>query len=166
MTNNFRLAAALLFALPLALPALAQTDPAPSIESITVKAPREPALMPYRVAYDYLEKVEKVPHEKIDVELTLVSRKNGVKPSDVRVWIDASTSIPIPIAADGRFTVPFDRAAYDENAEIVTNQPKGTVGVTLTASLHPPENGTLSYSEIAAAQTQLKDLVRAIFPWY
>jgi hypothetical protein len=114
-------------------------------------APQENATLPYKtlcglVALD-LKGVMGVTNQEI--RLTITSKTPGVNPSDIRLYIDSRDGrIPIPLNADGTFSLPIVKTLLSENPNIVANQPKGTMelegrlafGGPLT-SVHPADAG-------------------------
>lgn len=64
-----------------------------------------------------------------EVRFRMLGRKKSAAPAEplaLRIVGDGEgDSIPVPIDADGWFTVPRIQAAYDSNADLVLNQKKG-----------------------------------------
>lgn len=115
---------------------------------VVVDGTRHPELKPYRVMSAGLDAFDE--HRKLapdaalkfrllqaDVMLGVSQKWDGVT---LRVAGD-QLSIPLPLEADGTFTLPRSQAAYDEDADLVVNRKKSTISFytkVLTPGL--PEN--------------------------
>ena len=68
----------------------------------------------------------------------------------------AAGPIPLPIAADGSFTVPVTDALLAEDPKIATDQPKGSMEINLSVGIIPPPAASVPYAWCldAAAQAQ------------
>jgi hypothetical protein len=105
-------------------------------------------LTPARVigSYDRLVAIERIQ-----------SKLGGVPPSDIRVVIRAkSGAIPVPIAADGRVNFPTSDALRDENPPVETNQPKGSLALTVIVGLGGAERLRLPWTDVEAGLEQVK----------
>lgn len=139
-----RQAALLVCLLNLSAPAFAQEAPAASApltsdagaSSTTSEAPqvlevsgvKDPDWKPYRRMLKGLDAFDEF-HQQLAplADLRFVLRPNGAKISfaDVTLRIAGpTTSIAIPVAADGTFVIPRSQAAADDNAEMVVNKKK------------------------------------------
>jgi Protein of unknown function (DUF2987) len=152
----------------ISLTALAQTEVTPQLlEIIEVKGMRSPDMMPYKDAYDYLQKLNEKPHDKIAVRMRIVPQDKKIALSDIKITLQGDkTTRAIPIAADGLIEVPFEKALLDDNAEFMTNQKKDSIAVHVTIDVLSPVNGPLRYRYLAEALTQARDSVKQMVPWY
>ena len=67
--------------------------------------------------------------------LSTHSRLADVSPTDIKIFLQTKTGeIPIPLDADGKFTLPVTEALRKENPWITANQPQGSL--TMKASLN------------------------------
>jgi hypothetical protein len=133
---------AVLAALPLlAIPALARqtgaeppaADAAPAeagaenVQSIQVNGLRDPEWKPYRSMLKGVDAFEEKHKLAPGAALRFVVRPvQPGQPMDGLTLkiVGNSMTIPVPLAADATFTLPVDRAAAEENAEIVLNRKK------------------------------------------
>lgn len=148
--------------------AIAQTQEVPEkIEKIEVKGMRSPDMMPYKDAYEYLQKLNEKPHDKIAVRMRIVPQNKKLALSDIKITLQGDkTNRSIPIAADGLIEVPFEKALLDDNAEFMTNQKKDSIAVHMTIDVLSPVNGLLRYRYLSEALTQARDSVKQMIPWY
>lgn len=136
----------MLFLALLALPAAAAEPP-----SATPYAALYGALAPARemAGFDRL-----VPLQKLE------SKLDGVPPAAIRLSIRARAgAIDVKPAADGSFQFPMDEALLAENPPVVSNQPKGSVTISVMPALRLPASRTWAIADIRAALAQVEQLV-------
>jgi hypothetical protein len=105
-------------------------------------------LTPARVikSYDRLVAIERIQ-----------SKLSGVNPSDIRVVIHAKAgAIPVPIAPDGRVDFPTNDALRDENPPVETNQPKGSLALTVIVALGGIDRLRVPWADVEAGLVQVK----------
>jgi len=132
----------------LALIALPQLAAAADVVSTTPYVALYQVLTPARVigAYDRLVAIERIE-----------SKTSGVRPADIRVVIRSkSGAIPVPIAADGRVNFPTTDALRDENPPVETNQPKGSLALTVIVALGGVDRTRVPWSDIEAGLEQAR----------
>ncbi|MBC3812090.1 hypothetical protein [Undibacterium aquatile] len=110
------------------------TNPATSSDevaasSVQISATRDPELKSYRQLLKGLNAYEshlaKAPGSVFRFQL--IPQKSDVSLHDVGLRIVSDdSSIPIPVANDGGFTLPRDKKAETDNADLLTNQKKGS----------------------------------------
>lgn len=99
-------------------------------------------------AYDRLEPVERIE-----------SKLPGVRAQDIRLTIHAKRGvIVVPVAADGSVRFPADAALQAENPAVETNQPKGSLVLSVHAALRVPASLEVPWSEIDAGLQQAQAL--------
>lgn len=99
-------------------------------------------------AYDHLIAIEQVQ-----------SKSPEVRAQDIRITIRAKRgAIAVPVAADGRVDFPADEALQAENPAVETNQPKGSLMLTVHAALRLPDSLEVSWREIETGLRQAEDL--------
>jgi hypothetical protein len=131
----------------LALIALSPAAAADEVVSTTPYAALYQVLTPARVigSYDRLVAIQRI------------ESKSGVRPTDIRVVIRArSGAIPVPIAADGRVNFPTTDALRDEDPPVETNQPKGSLALTVIVALGGVNRASVPWSDIEAGLAQVK----------
>jgi len=112
---------------------LAQQPAAPegqeeAIQVVEVNGVKNPELKPYRQMLKGLDAFEKNHQMAPDAPLKfqLVSSGKELAFSAVTLVISGSnTNVPVPVSTDGTFTLPRNQAAADDNADLMSNQPKG-----------------------------------------
>ncbi|WP_219117481.1 hypothetical protein [Janthinobacterium sp. UMAB-56] len=128
-------------------PAMAQEQPAvpgdaASVEMqqiVDVQGTRDPDLRPYRTmlkgldAYaDHRRLAPDAPLRFMLIPATPQARLDGVT---LHLSAD-NLSIPVPLSADGGFTLTRDKTAYDANADLVSNKKRDTL--RWRADIHTP----------------------------
>jgi hypothetical protein len=115
---------------------------------VVVDGTRHPELKPYRVMSAGLDAFDE--YRKLAPAAALKFRllQNGAAYGEPQKWDGVTLrvagdqlSIPLPIEADGTFTLPRSQAAYDEDADLALNRKKSTISFytkVLTPGL--PEN--------------------------
>lgn len=125
----------ILLSLPFCMPlALAQQTPdeagAAEPPAQQVSGVRDPEWKPYRQMLKGVDAYDEYRQLAPKAALRFVLRPNLPKMTldDVTLRIAGTTvSIPVPIAADGSFTIPRDKDAAAEDAEMVLNKKKNAV---------------------------------------
>jgi hypothetical protein len=100
-------------------------------ETVSINDLRNPELFSYRAVMAGLDAFDK--HHQLAPDAPLV--RFYLKPRSDREMVNFDgvslsirgneTSIGIPVASDGSFSIPRNQAAYDDDAELVLNQKKG-----------------------------------------
>ncbi|MFC4819306.1 hypothetical protein [Dokdonella ginsengisoli] len=99
-------------------------------------------------AYDRLIAVERVQ-----------SKSPDVRAQDIHITIRARRgAIAVPVAADGAVDFPADEALQAENPPVETNQPKGSLMLTVHAALRVPDALEMPWSEVDAGLRQAEEL--------
>jgi hypothetical protein len=99
-------------------------------------------------AYDHL-----VAHERI------ASKSPDVEPQAIHIVIHAKRGdIVVHVAADGSVDFPVDEAMHAENPMVETNQPKGSLGLSVTAGLRLPDALQVTWAQIDASLVQADEL--------
>ncbi|MFZ3004204.1 MAG: hypothetical protein WA071_28100 [Undibacterium umbellatum] len=139
------------------------TDELPSVE---VKAVRDPAILPYKTAYELISKVRAASKDKVEILIRVISNKTHAPIPNLDIYLDSKeTRKKLDISPTGYITVPLDPVAYAEGAEFVTNQKKGSMEAHVLLVPKLPKD-VFKYADISesidAAQLAIKELV----PWY
>ena len=109
-------------------PAVAADDIAGADHTITIPGPKNPTLLPYRYMLAGLEAFDDhhdlAPTSKL-VRFRLRGNAGGDAIEGLTLAIvGGTTTIPVPLAADGGFILPRDEAAEDEDADLLLNKSK------------------------------------------
>lgn len=106
----------------------ATEPPGEAVQEVVVPGVRNPELRSYLSMLAGLDEFEKKHHlaPRADaLRFHLRSRHAGETVSGLALRIASSeVSIPVPIAADGTFILPRDKAAADSEADLILNRPK------------------------------------------
>jgi hypothetical protein len=104
------------------------------VAAVAVTGIKNPALQPYRTmsaGLDAFEQFRRVaPSAVLKFELNKLDDSGGPRTdwSDVTLRISGQeVSLPLTIASDGTFILPRSQQAYDEDADLLTNQRKGAL---------------------------------------
>jgi len=107
-----------------ATPPAAAADAAPVVEVSSVKNPELKSYRQMLKGVDAFKQFHALA-PATDLKFVLVADDSAVKLQDVTLRIAGdSTSIPVPLASDGTFTLEKIQAAIDDNADIVSNKKK------------------------------------------
>lgn len=137
---RYSITATLAGLLCVASPAWAIPDDAPAQDSnavaaVQVDGTRHPELKPYRVMSLGLDAFDE--HRSLAPNAPLKFRlwQRDALAGEARKWEGVTLrlagdqlSMALPIAPDGTFTIPRSKAAYDEDADLVVNRKKSTIG--------------------------------------
>lgn len=109
-------------------------DSEESIAEVAVNGTRNPALKPYRALSAGLDAFDQyralAPNATLQFKLSKRAEFNQYKGSWDGVSLRLAgngTSIPVPIGADGKFTLPRSKEAYEDDADLIVNQKKSVV---------------------------------------
>jgi len=123
------------------------------------------AQLPYTQLLGYQQRVDELQDLKqLKVWENVKSSRHGVKPSDITLTImrDAAHGGPLAIAVDGggNFTLPVTQALKDEDALVVSNQPKGTLELSVNWEISLPASTDLRYSQLMSGAQQYNEAMR------
>jgi hypothetical protein len=161
-----------------AMPIDAPAQEEDRVAEVQVDGTRHPELKPYRAMSAGLDAFDQ--NRALAPNATLKFRlwQRNVPVGDAQNWDGVilriagdQLSIPVPIAADGTFTLPRSQAAHDENADLVVNRKKSTISFySIVRSPGSPDNvrrlGDLRLQcrvQIAISKDELNLAQRAFF---
>lgn len=168
--NTHRRAAALALAcgiLPIGI-AGAQAVPIdePSAQGVEVKGVRNPALMPYRKAYDLASGVGQATGNHADLVIRVTSSESHQPMPDLSLRVVGdNTDARVPVSPEGFVDLPLDTAFYADNADIVANKPKKAIEVDIHVVPRLPA-GQLRFADILDATSAGQAALTRIVPWY
>lgn len=115
---------------------------------------------PYIALYSVLEPARTIrAFDHLVVNERIESKSPGVRPQDIHITIRAKRgAIVVPIGADGTVDFPIEDALRDENPPVETNQPKGSLALSVLPGLRLPAGLTMSGADLAAAMKQTDEL--------
>lgn len=127
--------------------ALAPAAPAAEVEYAALHGTLEPARA--MAAYGRLRAVQRVE-----------SKLPGVEPAAITIALLRRTGrVEVPVADDGTLELPVDAATLAENPLVVTNQPAGSLTLTVSIELPRPRSARLACGEVEAALTEADRLL-------
>lgn len=135
-------------------------------QSVEVKAVKDPAIMPYKMAYETITKVRAASKDKVEM-LFRATLKTGMQPvPDLNIYLDGpNTRRKIDISPTGFIHVPLDAAALADGADFVTNKKRGSFNVHM--QFVPKLGGdTVRYSEITESIAAARAALAEVVPWY
>ncbi len=93
-----------------------------------------------------------------------IQSKNPDVPADsIAIVIKArGGDIAVPIDRQGRATFPLSDALIAENPRVVSNQPAGSLRVSLVVEVKPPAHVRVSFAELAQAMVDVEAAMRAL----
>lgn len=123
----------------------------------------EMATIPYAKLDEILQKTDAIDRKKLVVLAQVSSRNKAVKPSEITLTIKSATgAIPVRLGAEGDLLdFPRTEALRKENPPIETNQPKGTLAVSMGLGLVVPETPTFRYTRVAEAIAEGNKAIKA-----
>lgn len=116
---------------------------------------------PYAVLYQALSPALDVEDDpRLRAVQRIESKLPGVRPDAIEVVIEArGGEIRVPIGADGRARFPLRDDLLAQNPPVRSNQPRGSLTVSVTLALAPPRSTRVPVAELldalAAADTWL-----------
>lgn len=95
----------------------------------------------------------------------IVSKDGSVPPAQIRVVIEArSGRIEVPIGSDGQARFPLSDELLQENPAVTSNQPKGSLSVSVSIEIALPAGPQMSYREVMAAIEQAERALPGLDP--
>lgn len=152
-------------ALPFAA-ALAQTAPVVESEAVVVTGTRDPAIVPYKKAFELGTLVRSSSDDRVDLQVRLTSTRDDQPIPGLTVSVVGSKSYgQAAITPAGFFSIPLDREAYDDSADFIVNQKAGSV--RMRVFLVPKLSGDrLTYADIVQTVQRARAARASILPWY
>jgi hypothetical protein len=111
---------------------------------------------PYALLYQSLERGNKISEFELLIPVQRIASKlPGVTPDRIEVEIRARQgTIAVPIAANGVAEFPLTPELLAENPLVYSNQPKGTLSVSVSIEVAKPKTLQWPYQQALAAMTQ------------
>ncbi len=123
----------------------------------------ETATIPYAKLDEILQKADAIDRKKLVVLAQVGSRNKAVKPSEITLTIKSATgAIPIRLSAEGDLLdFPRTEALRKENPPIESNQPKGSLALSMGLGLAIPDALTFRYAGIVDGIAEGNKAVKA-----
>ncbi len=136
-------------------------------DEVVVKSPKHAAMMPYDDVYVRLKRMQDSKLDRVRMQIKVVPKDESVKLADVRVAIvNDSTSLPIRLGSDGTVTLPLRAELYKTDAEIRSNQPKGSLTASLSLAIAWSGGQEIPYYEIEETVRQLQTAGKDLLGWF
>ncbi|HVF34413.1 MAG TPA: hypothetical protein VND91_03760 [Candidatus Saccharimonadia bacterium] len=88
------------------------------------------------------------------------SKRDGVAPRAIGIAIRARRGrIEVPVGDDGTIALPLDDALLAENPVVETNQPEGSLTLTISVELHQPSGAIVRTADVETALTEADALL-------
>ena len=154
------------FAQPaLPTPELAATST--PMETVIVKSAKNAAVMPYDEVYERLKRMQDSKLDRIRLQIKIAPARDDVKLADVRVAIvNDNASVNLAIAADGTIEVPLRPDLYKTEAEIRSNQPKGSLNGSISLAVGWDGGKEIPYAEIEETVRQFQRGGKDLMGWF
>lgn len=148
-------------------PQAPQADNSEQAQQVEVESIRDPAMMPYRKAYDFLKKIDAAGGDRVTLRFRATSSTTHQPIPGLKISLQGESSSlhRLDIAPDGFFTVPFVQSAYDEDAAFLSNQKKGSLDIGFFIFPRLAAEG-FGYGEVVDAVGAGRRVVSGIVPWY
>lgn len=131
------------------------------LAALAAAAGAHAAEIEYAVVYRALGAAREIAaYPKLVAVQRIESKRAGIPPRAIRIAIRARAGeIAVPVASDGTLRLPIDDALLAENPVVETNQPPGSLTLTVSVELPRPEASVLGCAEVEAALAQADALL-------
>jgi len=152
MPTPSRRAACVLAVLALALPVVAGAQEAAN------------ASVPYAAVYEVLKASALAQgHERVRVRQRVASRLPGVAPDRIELVVHArSGQLVLRPGPDGAFSFPLDALLLAENPQVTSNQPRGSLSLSVVLDLVLPAGGEWRVRDVLAAMDEAGQVLAAM----
>ena len=113
---------------------------------------QDKATMDYTKMYGIFQKAAAVKNKDVRAMIAVVPSNKAIRPGDVTLTIQAKSGPQkLTVDPDGELhAFPMTDALLKENPSVLTNQPKGTLGIGGGIALNLPDGATFSYRQLGA----------------
>jgi len=112
-----------------ATPSTAASAPT-QLDTVTVQMQKDPAVLPYAMLNRVLTQLQTVGEGLVRLDFKLLPKDDKKPLVNPKLALSSEDRyIPIPVAADGAFVLPLLPQAQAKEAEVASNQPKGTMRI-------------------------------------
>jgi hypothetical protein len=122
--------------------------------------------IPYEVLYQALApglQFERYAH--LSVRQQVRSKDLSVAPSQIQIDVlSKSGTLRVPISAAGEMQFPMNESLRTENPMVRSNQPKGSLSLSVTMAIKTPANLKMPYADLFKAAEQATIALQAINP--
>ena len=152
--------------LALVLGAGAAAQASEQLDTVTVPLQRDPAIMAYGNVNALLAGLQKYGQGLFRFELKLKPRDAKIPLKNPKLAIEhAERYIPIPVADDGSFELPILPQEVAKEADLASNQPKGSLRIEGTLKL-TTRAADLDMATVRRIVATARELRSELLPWY
>jgi hypothetical protein len=119
------------------------------------------SVVPYAALYESLRPALEIgAHDHLQARTRIVSKRGDVRPEQIRLEIRARTGTRVvAVDPDGNVAFPLEAGLRAENPPVATNQPKGSLTLSVAVVLALPASTRLPYREIAEGIDQMRSVI-------
>jgi Protein of unknown function (DUF2987) len=131
-------------------------------------SPDARAVIPYGHVAEYCQFADGVDASKIAIRVSIESTNQSVKPSEIALTIRSAAKgeIPVPLAADGLLVhFPQTKELREEKPDVVSNQPKGSLRMSVTMRLPMADTPAFRYSRLEDGVTEINRAIKERAGW-
>ena len=137
------------------------------METVIVKSTKNAAVMPYDDVYERLKRMQDSKLDRIRLQIKVAPARDDIKLADVRVAIvNDNASVNLPIAADGTIELPLRPDLYRTDAEIRSNQTKGSLKGSITLGVGWDGSKEIAYAEVEETVRQFQRGGKDLMGWF
>ena len=137
------------------------------VEELIVRNPKNAAVTPYDPVYERLKRFRDSKLDRVEFVVKVKPNAPDVKQSDIRVsLVNDVQSLPLKLDGDGRIEIPMREDFYKTNAELLTNQPKGSLSTAITISVSWDGADEMPYAEVEETVRQLQLAGKDLLGWF
>ena len=141
--------------------------PTAALEPVIVKSAKNAAVMPYDDVYDRLKRLQDSKLDRVRLQIKVTPKQDGLQLAGVRVAIvNDNVSVNLPIAADGLINLPLRNDLYKTNAELRSNQPKGSLAASITLGVDWDGGSEIAYAEVEETLRQFQRGGKDLMGWF
>lgn len=124
---------------------------------------QESGVTPYAALYQALQPaLDTGQRDRLVAVANVQSKLRGVQPIDIRLEIRSALGARVlPVDASGDFDFPLDQALLANEATVVSNQPRGSLTLSVSVRLRPYPTLRVPWNEISRALLQADEAIRS-----
>lgn len=141
----------------------ASTDAA--IQRVEIRGVADPAWSSYRKIIKFINKVDAKVADRsmVDISYSLKPKDPNSSLEGINLTLKSETIHQnLPVTSNGLVTIPVIDAAYDEDAQLVTNRPKGTLLFAYSVHIRSNTKGVYLPEQLKVACEQARKVVISI----
>lgn len=124
---------------------------------------QEVGKLPFATIDSALQRTAGLDRSKVATRILITSKNPAVKPDAIQLTLEskAAGNVRVPIAGDGSVgDVPRTEAIRKENPFLVSNQPKGSLSLTVDVGLVVPTEKTFPYARLVTGLAELNAAIK------